>query len=168
MILLSGAETPIPWDVADEVTLWYRERGRTASLHWNAVMRCGEIRVKLLPGDPRLKGFQEGKLFEDFECFYLHYPTPDRGLVGYNLAELGASGLRNLMDKANLWSGTGEYASLQDALSAVGERNLRAQEAVRQAAEQAAGDNAREQRARVLEIPRTTAVRPARLAHATD
>lgn len=171
MILSLGGrrETPVPVEVADAVTLWFREHGQQARLVWCDAASCGEVQVKFLPGDPRLKGFQEGQYATDYESFWLHYHDAEKGhMVAYPLGELGAEGVRSLLDRANLWSGTGEYRSQQEAISAVGERNQRAQAAVKEAALQLAWDNAHERRARVLEIPRTTAIRPARLAHAQE
>jgi hypothetical protein len=159
---------PIPADVRDEIILWYRGQGRQATVVWDDTLACAEVRVRFLPGDPRLKGFQEGQYPYDFESFWLHRDVPGKGMVGYNLAELGASGVRNLLDESNLWSGRGKHRSLQESINAVHAANEARQEAIKRAAADNARMRAMDRRARILEVPRTTAQRPARLAHAKE
>lgn len=157
-------EASIPPDVRDEIILWFREQGRMASVHWNEVMRCAEIRVRFRDDDPRMKLHREGRWGEDasgkrvrlnlpdYDPIWLHHETKE-GLVGYNLSELGASGVRNLLDQGNLHSGRGEYRDLYESIKAVHARNEKMQEEIKKAALEGVRERSHLKRRAILQLP---------------
>lgn len=142
----------IPWDVQDEIILWFREQGRMASVVWNDTMRCAEIRVRFREDDPRMEGFRSGRTKIDFDPVWLHHETKD-GLVGYNLSELGASGVRNLLDQGNLHSGRGEYRNLYESIKAVHARNEKMQDEIKKAAMEGVRERSHLARRKILQLP---------------
>lgn len=146
----------IPADVADEAILWFREQGRFAAVAWNPVLKCAEVQVRFKPGDPRLKLYQEGEIPEDFEVVYLNYRDDAGHLVPHDLRELGASGVRNLLDRANLHSGRGEFRDLQESLYAVEEQNRKHREMIRRAVYDAAYERAHLARRDHLNLPQVS------------
>lgn len=131
----------VPWDIREEVELWAREQGRHAKIVWNATLACYEILLDLMAGDPRLEGWQAGRLKQEpKESIFLHRQEEAGGpFVGVNIHELGASGVRNWLDEGNLLSGTGRYASLDVACKAADRHN----EELKAMIEKTAVENAR-------------------------
>lgn len=158
-------EGVIPPDVRDEIILWFREQGRMASVHWNEVMRCAEIRVRLRDDDPRMQLHREGRWGEgpdgtrvrlrvpDYEPIWLHFEDRDGTLKGYNLAELGASGVRNVLDQGNLHSGRGEFRNLYESIKAVNARNERTQDEIKKAALEGVRERSHLKRRAILQLP---------------
>lgn len=145
-------EGSIPPDVRDEIILWFREQGRMASVHWNEVMRCAEVRVRFRDDDPRMKAFRDGRVRLDYDPVWLHHETK-HGLVGYNLTELGASGVRNLLDQGNLHSGRGEYRDLYESIKAVHARNEKLQDEIKKAALEGVRERSHLKRRAILQLP---------------
>lgn len=116
----------IPTEIADEVQLWAREHGRRfGRVEWNAMLGCAVIHFGRRLDDPMMREFQEGRLAEEpTESVRLHEWDPkENRWEPWDLAEYGASGIRSFLDRANLLSGRGEHASLQDSVLAVRRSN---------------------------------------------
>lgn len=152
LLTLGRQERTIPPDVRDEIILWFREQGRMASVVWNDVMRCAEIRVRFKDDDPRMGAFRSGRTRLDYDPVWLHHETKD-GLVGYNLSEMGASGVRNLLDQGNLHSGRGEYRDLYESIKATHARNERTQAEIKKAAMEAVKERSHLKRRAILQLP---------------
>lgn len=139
----------IPVWAKDVVELWARETGRHATLVWNPLMRCPEVQVTLKPDDPRRKigGMEK-------EPMFLHRQTaPGSGFVAMNLDDMGESGLRTLLEQADMLSGRGRHKSLLASLRAADREQEAHQEAMRTAAVEYARLNSRDERRRVLGNP---------------
>jgi hypothetical protein len=153
IIRFGQQETQIPPDVRDEIITWFREQGRIASVVWNDLMRCAEVRIRFKDDDPRLGAYRAGRIREDFDPLWLHYEDKDSKLVGYNLSELGASGVRNILDQGNLMSGRGEYRDLYAAIKATNKRNEKLKDSIRKAALDGVRERSHLKRRKILELP---------------
>ena len=139
----------VPWQYQEAVELWARQnRGTHARMAWNPVLRCVEIQFELKPDDPRMKGWQEGRLkMKPVESVFLHrWDKAKKAYVAIPLEELGVSGLEALLDKGNLWSGRGEYRGLMEAVKAADEHNQKLERQVEEASIEAARLRARDER----------------------
>lgn len=142
-----------PAEVADAVTLWFRQWGRRAHMEWAAPLGCFVIKATRRPDDPVMRMWQEGRVAEEpMEVIYLHEPNPrGPGYLAIDPGMLGAGGIREWLDRANLWSGRGEHASIQSSADAVDAANDRHQEAVM------SGERGRElawlTRRKILDLP---------------
>jgi len=134
-----------PVDIADEVELWARQSGRHASLAFvPTLFRNGRIaagtwvvKISLRADDGRMGLYREGKVSAPpTEDVWLHEPNPAAGreIPGthglkeqpyrpLNLMQLGASGVRQFLEKGDTWSGRGEYGSLEEQLRKVRQNN---------------------------------------------
>jgi hypothetical protein len=164
-ILTLGRQCELPTppaEIADEVELYARESGRTGRLEFVPIaFRNGRIadgiwraRFSLRPSDKRLSLYQEGRTGE--------VPTEDvwfrvKGMNGemhaLDITQLGASGVRNFLEKGNAWSGRGEFSSLEDQLRRVRAHNEATQDKVRTDARTEAQYEARDTRRSRLKIP---------------
>ncbi len=137
---LNRANDPsnIPYEFREAVELYARRSGRHGTIGWNGWTRCNVVEFTLKPDDPRLKAWQEGKLKkEPKETILLHYqPKPGAPYQAINLAELGVSGLVEMLEKANTWSGRGEYRSVVEAVQAAARHNDNLREQMRNAKRQ--------------------------------
>lgn len=118
---LLGLPTP-PVEVADEVELWARESGRHGTLHFVPTLLAGArvmygtwvVRLSLRENDKRMLLYKQGLAPEPpTEDIWLHEPDPasPTGYRPYNIMELGAGGVRQFLEKGNLWSGRGQFGS---------------------------------------------------------
>ena len=165
MILTLGARQELPAppaDIADEVELWARQSGRHARLYFFPVrFRYGRIvsgtwvvRISLKPGDKRLLLYQQGKVAEPpTEDVWLHESDGRGGYRALNLTEMGASGVRQFLEKGDSWSGRGEFTSLEDQLRKVNENNEAARVKNRADAKDQARSHAEDRRRSALGIP---------------
>ena len=115
-----GTRRRAPVEFMDAVELHFRKSGRHANLVWIAEPICQwQIRVTMRPNDPALKAWQAGDVdTEPVETVEITYFDEDAGLyIGYELDELGVSGLIAMLDRGNMHSGTGQVHSLQDAMT---------------------------------------------------
>lgn len=141
---VSGRPVP-PAAIADEVELYARQSGRTATMDFVPLRiirgRVAEgvwrVRFSLRPNDPRMKLFQEGKAEKPpTEDVWLHTPNPRRGqkiegafgqreldYLPLDIEKLGPSGVREFLERGNTWSERGEYASIEEQAKAVQEHN---------------------------------------------
>lgn len=146
---------PVPWDIRDEVILWAREHGREGGrVVWYGGSMCWAIEFDLKADDPRMKGWQEGRLQrKPREVVFLHEPDGKGHMIPLNIAELGASGIRKLLDEGNLASGTGRYRSLTDACQSVVEHNQKLEQWMEDTAVENARLRARDDRRQILDLP---------------
>ena len=164
-----------PAEIADEVELWARESGRHATLRFvpilffNGRIIAGtwKVCISLRPDDPALQMYQQGRVSEPpTEDVWLHEPNPKAGqplagfhglreppYIGYNLTDLGASGVRQFLEKGNTWSGRGIFRSLMDQLRQVREKNATARAKFRQDQKEANRDELMARRRQVHRIP---------------
>ena len=149
----------IPWDIADAVEMWAREkRGTHGRIAWNAVMRCPVIDFELKADDPRMKAYRDGRLkHEPKESIPLHYQKEGGGpFYPINLTELGVSGLMEMLDRANTWSGRGEFKSTMAAIAATERKNEALRDSIRAAAKDNARERAKDMRRQIFDLPMVT------------
>jgi len=153
-----------PVEVADEVEMWARQSGRHATLRFvPTVIRLGTVvggtwtvRITLRPDDKRLESYRLGRVTEEpVEVVWLHEPDAESetGYRPYDLAQLGAGGVRTFLEKGNTWSGRGEFASLEDQLRKVNEQNEQTRRKTYAAVLDNARGHARDRRRQILGIP---------------
>lgn len=150
----------IPYQISDAVEHWARSRGRHASIGWNPVLGCAVIDITLKGDDPRLKAYQEGRLkHEPKESVILHYQKTDyQGntsgpFIALNLEELGVTGIIEMLEKGDVWSGRGEFSSLHEAVQKVAQHNETHREKMKQDIRDAAMDRAKDMRRQILDLP---------------
>lgn len=135
-----------PHEIADEVELYARESGRTGSLRWvptlmlngSLVRGVWVVDLSLRVNDPRMQLWRDGKAEKPLtEQVWLWETNPKAGdvipgtfgelreppMVGLDLAQMGAAGVRQFLDRGNSEGGRGEYGSLVDALASTREHN---------------------------------------------
>ncbi len=123
-----------PPEIASEVEQYAREFGRHATLHF-VPFGGWFVRFSLRPNDKRLRAYQEGSLAQPpAEDVWLHVQNPPAGkrtktgavepqYLPLNLYDMGASGVREFLERGNTWSGRGEHASVEAALRTTEETN---------------------------------------------
>ena len=153
-----------PVEVADEVELYARQTGRHATVEYVPTLLKGtrpvagtwRVRFTLKPDDKRLSLYQTGKMDEPpTEDVWLHVPDQASPL-GYrplDLVQLGASGVREFLERGNLWSGRGEYKSLEQMVREVRESNTRNREKHKQQQKVTNREEQREKRRWRFKIP---------------
>lgn len=162
---LLGLPTP-PVEVADEVELWARESGRHGTLRFIPTRLAGRqvvdgtwtVRLTLRSDDKRLKPFQDGTASEEpVEVIWLHEPDPTSptGYRPYNIMELGAGGVRQFLEKGNLWSGRGQFGSktLDELAREAIDKNMKAGGVAKAAARENSRLRLRDERRWMLKIP---------------
>lgn len=149
-------EHPVPpADVSEAVVRWFRDNGgRHARLEWHGLLGCWVIHVTRRSDDPLQDLVRTGRIAEATESIALHRPAgPGLGYAPMDLEQMGVSGVLEMLDRSNTWSGRGEYASLAEAVAAHGA----AQRAQEEKMETDAYDNGRhwgaERRRHALGIP---------------
>ena len=151
----SGRRTA-PYEFQDAVELHFRKSGRHARIVWIPEPVCQwQIRISLMPDDPVLAAWKAGELEEEpVETVEVTYYDEKVGLyVGYELDELGVSGLVEMLEKGDTWSGQGRFSSIQDALTYQVETQRNTQERLRQAMRDEALAVGRDVRKRVTGEP---------------
>jgi len=160
--LANRADMPVcPVDVADEVELYARETNRHATCKFVPTKMGAKGRIlegtwrvdmTLHPEDKRNVTFQEGRMAErPVEEIWLHVENPESTgwqdrYIPLNIHELGASGVRQFLEKGNVHSGRGEFASLEDAIRRADEINEAKQQKQEQEAEDRVRRRARDRR----------------------
>lgn len=124
-IVVSGgrrAAPSVPVEIRDAVEKWARSVGRHADIVFITFTDppTPQVRIELLPHDPRLRAWQEGKADEKpVETVELvEWDAEKKRYVGMNLMDLGADGVVELLQRGNTWSGRGEYLSIQEGVVA--------------------------------------------------
>ena len=127
-----AGEHPVPWEIQDTVELWARKWGRHGRVEWVPGLNCYAIHLTRRPDDPIMREWQEGRLAQSdppTESVLLHEFDPKVGrYVPLKLEELGPSGIEELLDKGNAWSGRGEFKTLADGLAHAVDQNKRNKE----------------------------------------
>ena len=120
-------------EIADEVELYARESGRTASLVFMPTLLLGNrisrgtwvVQFSLRPNDKRMQAYQQGLAPKPpTEEVWLHVPNQNEGkeipftggqreppYLALDIQQMGAGGVRAFLDKGNLWSGRGEFGT---------------------------------------------------------
>jgi len=109
-----------PLEFQDAVELHFRKSGRHATVVWIPEPVCQwQVRITCRPDDPQLKAFRDGTIDEEpVETVEITHFDEEAGLyVGYELDELGVSGLVEMLEKGDMWSGQGRFSSIQEALT---------------------------------------------------
>jgi hypothetical protein len=152
IITLSGRSTaPVaPYEISDEVQRWAQRSGRNATLHFVPTLLRGRrvtsgtwmARLSLKPNDPRMERYQQGLAERPpTEDIWFHRtPTPTEIAAGrrpndyipLDIQQMGVSGVREFLEKGDMWSGRGEYASLEEQVRKVNAANETAKEAFRE------------------------------------
>lgn len=139
------SDVPIaPAWFADTVELWARRWGRHATTRWERKVGCFVTFFSRRDADPVMAAVQSQERKNEGEPMYWHqwsqkpvrpHPMiPDvmmPGFIPLDIEQLGESGVLERLDKANLWSGRGEYASLDEAANDVVARNDRLAKSLR-------------------------------------
>lgn len=115
----------VPQEIEDAVILWGRAYNRQARIGYHKLLKCYAIQLDSPPDDPKWAAFRDGKLKQrPTEFVPLNRQDPStKSFVGIPLDELSATGITEMLDEANLWSGRGEYDDIASASAAVLERN---------------------------------------------
>jgi len=126
-ILTRGGRNELPTppaEIADEVEMYARESGRHAALifvpvtikHGRVTNGTWVINMTLRPDDKRMLLYQEQKVGDPpTEKIWLHKPSEDGTTYEpLDIHQLGASGVREFLDRGNMWSGRGEFSSLEE------------------------------------------------------
>lgn len=154
-----------PLEIADEVELYARQSGRHATLHFVPVtsrVGCWVVRMTLRPDDKRRRLWQEQKVgTEPTEDIWLHVPLregerklgPTYDYRPLNLVDLGTSGVRQFLERGNLWSGRGEYQTLEEQVTKLREADANATAKFRADVKEEAMDEMHQKRRTRLKIP---------------
>lgn len=116
----------VPYEIRDAVEEWARGCGRHADIVYVPYTDppIPQVRIELKPNDKRLKAWQEGdadeKPVETVEL--VEYDEEKKCYVGLDLHQLGPSGVVEFLERGNMWSGRGEFNSLQEAVYAARQR----------------------------------------------
>lgn len=140
-----GGRRIAPAELDDAVKLWARNNGRTGGrLEYVPAMGCWCIFLNVVPDHPLMRAYQEGRLDQaepPTDSIPLQEWDPKaRKWTPISLDELGAEYITELLDKGNLWSGRGEFESMQEAVLHAREQNERQKEAWKKYADEAAKD----------------------------
>lgn len=130
-IIIPGARRgapSVPVEIRDAVEQWARSCGRHADIVYIPFTNppIPQVRIELLPHDPRLKAWQEGdadeKPVESVEL--VEWNDEKKCYVGMNLTDLGAGGVVELLERGNTWTGRGEFDSIQEGVVAARARKV--------------------------------------------
>lgn len=117
MRIINAPMPKAPFEIQDEVELWARKSGRHAKMHFIPVGGWFAI-VSLHPHDPRMKAYQEGMAEEPpGEEIWFHKTMPGRpgDFEALDILEMGATGVREFLERGDTWSGRGEHRSIEEA-----------------------------------------------------
>lgn len=156
-------ETPTPpVEIADEVELYAREHGRHGKLEFVPTMLRGRVVIQgtwrvcltLKADDKRLLPYRRGEIADEpTEDVWLHERDEDGTYQPLNIVEMGASGVRQFLERGNLWSGRGEFDSLEDQRRKARAHNEAFRQKTYQDQEDAVRQMARDTRRKRLKIP---------------
>lgn len=160
-----------PYEIADEVERWARTHDRSARLHFfptvlsngRAVAGTWVVRLSLKPNDKRMELFRQGLAPEPpTEDVWLHRAPTDAevragarpdSFIPLDIYQMGASGVREFLEKGDTWSGRGEYASITDELRLKREHNEKVKARAKEEAREANRLERRDERRQRLGIP---------------
>lgn len=147
--------------------MYARENGRHATLHLVPTKtRHGRIvetvwvaRFTLKPDDPRMRLYQEQRVAElPTEDVWFHEPRPNAekwedAYEPLDIVQMGASGVRQFLEKGNTWSGRGEFKSLEDQLRQARKDNAEQRQKVYDDARSQSQEHVKDKRRSRLKIP---------------
>lgn len=156
-----------PVEFADAVTMYYRDHGgRRATLVWIPVLKMWQIRIEPRMDDPRLLAWREGRLKEqpletielaEYKENAIRNPRAKSGFipgyVGFNLEDIGVSGLLALLGEADTTTGTGRFNSLSEAVAFQRQKQKDASAKLDKQVRAQAVDRAVDKRRSTLKIP---------------
>ena len=163
-LLVRRGEIPrAPPEFQEEVELYARESGRHARLIFvpTDVGREGEInagtwvvRFTLRSSDPLLEMYQQGRVAEaPTEDVWVHVAGPGNTYKPLSIQQMGAGGLRQFLERGNMWSGRGEFQSLEEQLEHTRTANKEAREKTRRDAREKSVQRESQRRRWRLKIP---------------
>lgn len=132
MILDVGrsAHPRVPVEIADAVELWARQFGRHATIAWVPTSPpTPQVRISLKASDPmrQMADLFQGE--EPAETVELVKWDEKRGCYApVSLDDLGVTGVLEILERGNTWSGRGEFSSHEEALKAQAEEIQRSNE----------------------------------------
>lgn len=145
-----------PAEIRDEVEKYAREWGRTGKVQW-APVSGWFAEFSLKPDDPRMVSYQAGLAAEpEKERVWFHRQKPSRGLPEYeplDIVQMGAAGVREFLDRGNLWSGRGEFRDMTDKMRKTFDANGKVAEVVRAEQKEKVMDHMKDHRRSLLKIP---------------
>jgi hypothetical protein len=174
MILVRSGKPVAPVDVADAIILYFRERGRNATVEWIDAMHCFAALVSLKASDPLLGAWNEGRLTGErvpSEDVFLHErnPHPQAGKIRrdfngkpiglvpiyrpLDLAGLGVSGIIEFLQQHDTQSGRGEFVSLAAAVQHSAEQQRVGTAKIKTEQRNLAVDRYKDMRRQVEKIP---------------
>jgi len=127
------------------------------------------VRFTLRPNDKRMQPYQEGRAAKPAtEDVWLHEHNPDEGkpLRGgrkegqyrpLNIVQMGSGGVRQFLERGNMWSGRGQFQSLEEQVRKVREENEAARLKFRAEQKEESRHEQRDKRRSRLKIPFITA-----------
>lgn len=147
----------VPQEIEDAVILWARSYNREAKVGYHRIMKCHAIQLSAPADDPKWAAYRDGKLKQaPHEFIPLNRQDASGHYVPIALEELGASGIVQMLEEANMWSGRGEYDDVAGAAQAVIARNAAHREEQAAAVEEAAKESAWLHRRGVFGLPQTS------------
>jgi len=123
-----------PAEIADAVEMWARKSGRHGRLQFiptfvsNGQIMAGTwlVRLSLRENDKRMLLYQQGIAAEPpAEDVWLHVPDESRksGYRALDIYQMGVGGVEAFLDRGNMWSGRGEFTSLEEQVRLAREAN---------------------------------------------
>jgi hypothetical protein len=149
------SEPHVSWEIRDEVEMYARESGRHGTLHY-APNAGWFVRFTLRDSDPRMSLIRDGSATELFEDVWFVRTVPGGRpfeVEALDVQQMGASGVREFLERGNTWSGRGEFSSLEDALRQTRSGNESFRDRNRTSLRDQAVDRALDQRRSRLGIP---------------
>lgn len=165
---------PPPW-FAEEVELFARKSGRTATARLVPTLFQGHrmvrwtwvVDIELKPNDPRMEAWKQGRAEKPpKEEVWIHVRNPKEGqvipgthglreppFIGLDIHQLGASGVKDFLEKGDTWSGRGQFRSITEAAKKAGEHNADHRQRVKAEAREENRLERREERRHRLGIP---------------
>ena len=164
----------VPVEIADDVELWARQYGRHATLKFlplliqdgRVVRGAWVVRLTLRSTDKRMQLYQLGVVAEPpTEDVWLVTPNPKEGqpiagtelrepaVLGLNITQMGAGGVRQFLEKGDTWSGRGQYRSLEEQVRQVRAANAATREKFRADLKEESRLEQRDKRRWRLKIP---------------
>lgn len=150
----------MPWQMQDALEKWARGFGKHAKIEYltHTDPPTPQVKISLDPDDPRR---QAGEQWETVQLVVWDeegetHPRTGKPMGAYvpiPLEELGTSGLIELLNRTNVQTGRGEYASLQEAIHDQWTKALEAQRRERRKHRDAAIQFGRQFRRRIFDIP---------------
>lgn len=145
-----------PYEYNEAVEMWARTYGRHGWVEYNQPLDCWVIHLTKRPEDPMLKAWKEGTLDqpnEPTECVPLHR-RDEKSAYGYvPLHEYGVSGVIEVLNKGNTWSGRGEFKDIVDGLKKTREHNDKVREGMKRHAWETGAEMAHGARRTAYNLP---------------